>query len=48
MGAPSDIHRGYNIVYGLLQAPYAAFAQTMIAELSPPGYYNMVSAREMS
>lgn len=31
----------YNAVYGLFQAPYAAFSQTMMAELAPPGFYNM-------
>jgi len=34
--------RGYNIVFGLFQAPYYAFAQTMMAELTPPGFDNMV------
>lgn len=32
----------YNIVFGLFQAPYYAFAQTMMAELTPPGFDNMV------
>ncbi|KAG2063676.1 MFS general substrate transporter [Suillus decipiens] len=31
----------YNIVFGLFQAPYYAFSQTMMAELSPPGFDNM-------
>ncbi|TCD61408.1 hypothetical protein EIP91_008512 [Steccherinum ochraceum] len=31
----------YNIVFGLFQAPYYAFSQTMMAELTPPGYDNM-------
>ncbi|KXN81849.1 Autophagy-related protein 22-1 [Leucoagaricus sp. SymC.cos] len=31
----------YNVIFGLFQAPYYAFAQTMMAELSPPGYDNM-------
>jgi len=31
----------YNVVFGLFQAPYYAFAQTMMAELAPPGYDNM-------
>ncbi|KAF9780334.1 MFS general substrate transporter [Thelephora terrestris] len=31
----------YNVVFGLFQAPYAAFSQTMMAELCPPGFYNM-------
>ncbi|PNS16334.1 hypothetical protein CAC42_6441 [Sphaceloma murrayae] len=28
----------YNVVFGLFQAPYYAYAQTLMAELSPPGY----------
>ena len=32
----------YNVVFGLFQAPYYAFSQTMMAELSPPGFDNMV------
>ncbi|KAH9018899.1 MFS general substrate transporter [Lactarius pseudohatsudake] len=31
----------YNVVFGLFQAPYFAFSQTMMAELSPPGFDNM-------
>ncbi|KIM52632.1 hypothetical protein SCLCIDRAFT_32528 [Scleroderma citrinum Foug A] len=31
----------YNIVFGLFQASYYAFAQTMMAELSPPGFDSM-------
>ncbi|KAG1752412.1 MFS general substrate transporter [Suillus paluster] len=31
----------YNVVFGIFQAPYYAFSQTMMAELSPPGYENM-------
>ncbi|KAG7097537.1 hypothetical protein E1B28_004876 [Marasmius oreades] len=31
----------YNVVFGLFQAPYYAFSQTMMAELSPPGFDNM-------
>ncbi|KAH9482270.1 Autophagy-related protein 22 [Psilocybe cubensis] len=31
----------YNVVFGLFQAPYYAFAQTMMAELTPPGFDNM-------
>ncbi|KAL4076304.1 autophagy-related protein 22-like protein [Scleroderma yunnanense] len=31
----------FNIVSGLFQAPYFAFSQTMMAELSPPGFDNM-------
>ncbi|KAG6844008.1 hypothetical protein H0H87_010731 [Tephrocybe sp. NHM501043] len=33
----------YNVVFGLFQAPYYAFSQTMMAELSPPGFDNMVT-----
>ena len=35
-------NRAYNVVFGLFQAPYYAFSQTMMAELTPPGYDNMV------
>ncbi|KAI9574371.1 MFS general substrate transporter [Boletus coccyginus] len=31
----------YNVLFGLFQAPYYAFAQTMMAELAPPGFDNM-------
>ncbi|KAH9899451.1 MFS general substrate transporter [Cubamyces lactineus] len=31
----------YNVLAGLFQAPYYAFSQTMMAELTPPGYDNM-------
>ncbi|EGO02289.1 hypothetical protein SERLA73DRAFT_50012 [Serpula lacrymans var. lacrymans S7.3] len=31
----------YNVVFGIFQAPYYAFSQTMMAELSPPGFDNM-------
>ena len=31
----------YNVIFGLFQAPYYAFSQTMMAELCPPGYDNM-------
>ncbi|KAL5527851.1 hypothetical protein ACEPAG_6652 [Sanghuangporus baumii] len=31
----------YNVVFGLFQAPYYAFSQTMMAEISPPGFDNM-------
>ena len=34
--------RAYNVMFGLFQAPYYAFSQTMMAELSPPGFDNMV------
>ena len=36
------LHRAYNIVFGLFQAPYYAFSQTIMAELTPPGFDNMV------
>lgn len=35
--------RAYNIVFGLFQAPYYSYSQTMMAELTPPGFDNMVS-----
>jgi MFS-type transporter involved in bile tolerance (Atg22 family) len=35
------IRRAYNVVFGLFQAPYYAFSQTMMAELAPPGFDNM-------
>lgn len=35
-------NRAYNVVFGLFQAPYYAFSQTMMAELTPPGFDNMV------
>ena len=38
----------YNVVFGLFQAPYYAFSQTMMAELSPPGFDNMVRPAEPS
>ncbi|ORX35478.1 autophagy-related protein 22-like protein [Kockovaella imperatae] len=31
----------YNVVFGLGQAPYYAYAQTMMAELTPPGFEGM-------
>ncbi|KAF7302869.1 Autophagy-related protein [Mycena kentingensis (nom. inval.)] len=31
----------YNVVFGLFQAPYYAYSQTMMAELTPPGFDNM-------
>ncbi|KAJ7886758.1 autophagy-related protein 22-like protein [Mycena leptocephala] len=34
-------NKAYNIVFGLFQAPYYAFSQTMMAELTPPGFDNM-------
>jgi hypothetical protein len=37
------LSRAYNVVFGLFQAPYYAFSQTMMAELTPPGFDNMVS-----
>ena len=37
----NDSTRAYNVVFGLFQAPYYAFSQTMMAELCPPGFDNM-------
>ncbi|KAJ5887997.1 hypothetical protein N7495_008038 [Penicillium taxi] len=34
----------YNVIFGLFQAPYYAYAQTMISELIPQGYDNMFFA----
>ncbi|OJJ51539.1 hypothetical protein ASPZODRAFT_88026 [Penicilliopsis zonata CBS 506.65] len=34
----------YNVMFGLFQAPYYAYAQTMISELMPQGYDNMFFA----
>jgi MFS-type transporter involved in bile tolerance (Atg22 family) len=34
--------RAYNIIFGIFQAPYYAFSQTMMAELTPAGFENMV------
>ncbi|KAF8530048.1 MFS general substrate transporter [Hysterangium stoloniferum] len=31
----------YNVIFGLLQAPSFAFSQTMMGELTPPGFDNM-------
>lgn len=31
----------YNVIFGLFQAPYYAYSQTLMAELSPPGCENM-------
>jgi MFS family permease len=31
----------YNIVFGLFQAPYYAYSQTMMSEVTPRGYENM-------
>ena len=39
--------RAYNVVFGLFQAPYYAFSQTMMAELSPPGFDNMVKKSDL-
>ena len=36
-------YRAYNVICGLFQATYFSFSQTMMAELSPPGFDNMVS-----
>ncbi|TVY86682.1 Adenosine deaminase, partial [Lachnellula willkommii] len=37
------IRRGriYNVLFGLFQAPYYAYAQTMMSEVTPRGYENM-------
>ena len=37
------LHRAYNIVWGLFQAPYYPYSQTMMAELTPPGFEYMAS-----
>ena len=37
-----DDDRVYNVVFGFFQAPYYAFSQTMMAELTPPGFDYMV------
>ena len=42
LDAMPSFYRAYNVVFGLFQAPYYAFSQTMMAELSPPGFDNMV------
>ncbi|KAE8348845.1 autophagy-related protein Atg22B2 [Aspergillus coremiiformis] len=34
----------YNVIFGLFQAPYYAYAQTMVSELMPQGYDNMFFA----
>ncbi|EPS29861.1 hypothetical protein PDE_04811 [Penicillium oxalicum 114-2] len=34
----------YNVVFGLFQAPYYAYAQTMVSEMIPSGYDNMFFA----
>jgi MFS-type transporter involved in bile tolerance (Atg22 family) len=31
----------YNILFGLFQAPYYAYAQTVMSEVTPRGYENM-------
>ncbi|KAI9743395.1 MAG: hypothetical protein M1818_003242 [Claussenomyces sp. TS43310] len=31
----------YNVLFGLFQAPYYAYAQTMMSEVTPTGYENM-------
>ncbi|OMP86918.1 Autophagy-related protein 22-2 [Diplodia seriata] len=31
----------YNVAFGLFQAPYYAYAQTMMSEVTPRGYENM-------
>ena len=42
-----SFYRAYNVVFGLFQAPYYAFSQTMMAELSPPGFDNMVKKSDL-
>ena len=42
-----SFYRAYNVVFGLFQAPYYAFSQTMMAELSPPGFDNMVEKSDL-
>ena len=42
-----SFYRAYNVVFGLFQAPYYAFSQTMMAELSPPGFDNMVDKSDL-
>ncbi|KAM6496423.1 Autophagy-related protein 22-like protein [Amanita muscaria] len=32
---------GWNIIFGLFQAPYWAYSKTMMAELTPPGFENL-------
>ena len=34
--------RVYNVLNGIFVTPYYAFSQTMMAELTPPGFDNMV------
>ncbi|WAQ90104.1 hypothetical protein PtA15_12A89 [Puccinia triticina] len=34
----------YNIIFGMFQAPYYSYSQTIMAELSPPGHENMFFA----
>ncbi|KAF7714407.1 Autophagy-related protein [Penicillium ucsense] len=34
----------YNVIFGLFQAPYYAYAQTMVSEMIPRGYDNMFFA----
>ncbi|KAH9921424.1 MFS general substrate transporter [Fomitopsis serialis] len=34
----------FNVIFGLFQAPYYAYSQTMMAELAPPGFDNMFFA----
>lgn len=38
----------YNILFGLFQAPYYAYAQTMMSEVTPRGYQNMFLASSAS
>jgi MFS-type transporter involved in bile tolerance (Atg22 family) len=34
----------YNVIWGLFQAPYFSFSQTVMADLCPPGFDFMVCA----
>ena len=33
----------YNAVFGLFQAPYYAYSQTMLSEILPPGTYKWMT-----
>jgi MFS-type transporter involved in bile tolerance (Atg22 family) len=35
----------YNAVFGLFQAPYYAYSQTMLSEILPPGTYDSKARR---
>ena len=38
---PFPLCRAANVMFGVFQSPFYAFSQTIMAELSPPGYDNM-------